>query len=224
MSITLCITYIFTLIITVLYCTVLYCTVLYCTVLYCTVLYCTVLYCTLMYCTVLYFDVLYCTVLYCTLLYCTVPLCSVLFSYLFFTSLTLKLSPQLHLYDLSMTEEGVFHVTSTPKGFFVNRCTRSVFDPRPAPNPHFSHELFNTLLDVSTSLRVSWQNLCVNASEVVAEGEGEVEGRGEAGDNEYNGDTSNSGALDVLTALFSQVSAVHIYHLHDFSPFYFTSC
>ena len=111
-----------------------------------------------------------------------------------------------------MTEEGVFHVTSTPKGFFVNRCTRSVFDPRPAPNPHFSHELFNTLLDVSSTLRVSWQNLCVNASEAVGEGEGEGRegegGEGDEGNNEYNGDTSNSGALDVLTALCSQVSAV----------------
>ena len=123
----------------------------------------------------------------------------------------------------------MFHVTSTPRGFFVNRCTRSVFDPRPAPNPHFSHELFNTLLDVSSSLRVSWQNLCLNASEVVGEGEGEVEGRGEGGggddgDNEYNGDTSNSGALDVLTSLCSQVSAVRIYMtLLHFTSLHFTS-
>ena len=120
-------------------------------------------------------------------------------------------------------------MTSTPKGFFVNRCTRSVFDPRPAPNPHFSHELFNTLLDMSTSLRVSWQNLCVNASEAVGEGEGEGEGGGGGGggdedNNEYNGDASNSGALDVLTALCSQVSAVQCSaHLHVFSSLPFTS-
>ena len=106
----------------------------------------------------------------------------------------------------------MFHITSTPKGFFVNRCTRQVFDPRPAPNPHFSHELFNTLLDVSSSLRTSWQNICVNASVDLGEGEGEGEGEGRGeGYEDFNGDTTNSGALDVVTALCSQVS-VHLLH------------
>ena len=117
-----------------------------------------------------------------------------------------------------MTEEGVFHVTSTPKGFFVNRCTRQVFDPRPAPNPHFSHELFNTLLDVSSSLRASWQNICVNASVDAVEGEGE---RGDEGSEEFNGDTTNSGALDVVTALCSQVS-INLYYI-IFMYFYINS-
>ena len=109
---------------------------------------------------------------------------------------------------LSTAEEGVFHVTSTPKGFFVNRCTRTVFDPRPAPNPHFSHELFTTLLDVSSSLRSSWHSVCANANASVDEGE---EGGDEGSESEeLNADSMNSGALDVVTALCSQVSKVHI--------------
>ena len=117
---------------------------------------------------------------------------------------------------LCTVEEGIFHVTSTPRGFFVNRCTRTVFDPRPAPNPHFSHELFTTLLDVSSSLRASWHSICANANASVDEGE---EGGDEGSESEeLNADSMNSGALDVVTALCSQVITLHICYTSLYHP------
>ena len=44
----------------------------------------------------------------------------------------------------------------TYSGFYVNKCNRSHFDPSPATNHCFSHELFDTLLQASPTLKAAW--------------------------------------------------------------------
>jgi protein TIF31 len=51
------------------------------------------------------------------------------------------------------------HITAIHTGFYVNRSSlgsKAKFDPSPAPNPCFSHELLDCLLQSSESLRKSW--------------------------------------------------------------------
>ena len=64
------------------------------------------------------------------------------------------------LYIEAVTEEGVFHITCIPTGFYINKSSRQYFDPSPAAISHFSHELFTTLLGVSASLRSTWDAHC----------------------------------------------------------------
>lgn len=54
--------------------------------------------------------------------------------------------------------DGVFQVTAIASGFFVNRSTKSRFDPRPAEQACFSHELLVTILGHSASIRNYWRN------------------------------------------------------------------
>lgn len=60
--------------------------------------------------------------------------------------------------------EDVVHVTAVPAGFYVNKTTIApegygepyVFDPCPADNACYSHELLDCLLQYSKSLRSAW--------------------------------------------------------------------
>lgn len=52
--------------------------------------------------------------------------------------------------------EGKIHVTAIPVGFYVNRSSGTKFDPSPAADPCFSHELLDCLLQHSNSLRCAW--------------------------------------------------------------------
>ena len=91
-------------------------------------------------------------------------------------------------YIEAVTEEGVFHITCCPSGFYINRSTRLIFDPLHAVNAHFSHELFSTLLGASASLRNTWhihrtENIVVNTSTAI---------------------DLEPGALDVVCTFYSQ--------------------
>jgi len=67
--------------------------------------------------------------------------------------------------------EDVVHVTAVPAGFYVNKTTIApdgysepyVFDPRPADNACYSHELLDCLLQYSKSLRSAWVSRCYHA-------------------------------------------------------------
>ena len=100
-------------------------------------------------------------------------------------------------HDYLSAEEGVFHITNTPSGFYINRSTRQVFDPRPALHPHFSHEIFNTLLGVSASLRASWRQQSLLPSPLQTEAEEEA--------RQAKGGDKLPGALDVISTICSQV-------------------
>jgi len=57
--------------------------------------------------------------------------------------------------------EGVVHITAIPTGFYINRSSSSgggvvTFDPSPAAQPCFSHEILDCLLQKSSSLRIAW--------------------------------------------------------------------
>jgi len=56
--------------------------------------------------------------------------------------------------------EGTVHITAIPTGFYVNQSNTSdgkcCFDPSPAGQPCFSHELLDCLLLKSPSLRHEW--------------------------------------------------------------------
>eukprot|EP00557_Chaetoceros_sp_GSL56_P006762 CAMPEP_0176493360 /NCGR_PEP_ID=MMETSP0200_2-20121128/9508_1 /TAXON_ID=947934 /ORGANISM="Chaetoceros sp., Strain GSL56" /LENGTH=1500 /DNA_ID=CAMNT_0017891019 /DNA_START=61 /DNA_END=4563 /DNA_ORIENTATION=- len=57
--------------------------------------------------------------------------------------------------------EGVVYITAMPTGFYINQSIYSqdgkmVFDPSPASEPCFSHELLDCLLLKSPSLRSTW--------------------------------------------------------------------
>jgi hypothetical protein len=52
--------------------------------------------------------------------------------------------------------EGIFHITATPKGFFINKSNRQSYDPLPAPVPHYHHDLLHLIESVSASFRNAW--------------------------------------------------------------------
>ena len=61
-------------------------------------------------------------------------------------------------------KKDVVHITAVPSGFYVNRTSIApegygepfVFDPRPAENACYSHELLDCLLQYSKTLRSAW--------------------------------------------------------------------
>ena len=81
-----------------------------------------------------------------------------------------KLVGDLLYIEVVTNDEGVFHITAIPSGFYVNKSSRAFFDPNPAAVAHFSHELFNTLMSVSTSLRLAWQKFTSTNLDSLAEG------------------------------------------------------
>lgn len=58
--------------------------------------------------------------------------------------------------EVHTVDDGVLHVTCTRSGFYINNTSHNGFDPRPATNPHFSHELLYTLLSASPSFFAAW--------------------------------------------------------------------
>jgi hypothetical protein len=70
----------------------------------------------------------------------------------------------------------------------VSKCNRSHFDPSPATNHCFSHELFETLLKASPTLRSAWASLCAT--------------RNVAGQQSTETDTTTP--LDVMAWMYSQ--------------------
>lgn len=57
-------------------------------------------------------------------------------------------------------DEPILNITAVPTGFYVNRSTVEngsyKFDPAPASNPCFSHELLDCILQASESMRNAW--------------------------------------------------------------------
>lgn len=67
-----------------------------------------------------------------------------------------KLRGDLLYIEVVTVNEGTLYITAVPSGFYVNKSNRSHFDPSPASNACFSHELFETLLKASPSLKAAW--------------------------------------------------------------------
>jgi hypothetical protein len=65
--------------------------------------------------------------------------------------------------------EPIFSITAVPTGFYVNRSTfengSCKFDPAPASDPCFSHELLDCMLRASESFRKAWEEAMAAAKE-----------------------------------------------------------
>ena len=78
--------------------------------------------------------------------------------------------------EVVTADEGLFHLTGTTNGFFVNRSTRNHFDPTPTANAHFSHELLDTIFGLSANCRAAWKALCSQVHEDVMGKSGALDG------------------------------------------------
>ena len=67
--------------------------------------------------------------------------------------------------EVLTSSEGTFHVTCNAKGFYINRSNRTHFDPTPATNHCFAHELFETLMLNSPTLQSAWVNITTRLNE-----------------------------------------------------------
>ena len=65
------------------------------------------------------------------------------------------------LYLYIVTSEGkFFHVTASPKGFYVNNCTMEKFDPTPAQVSYLSHSLVDLLSQLSNGFKKARIAIC----------------------------------------------------------------
>eukprot|EP01039_Chlorochromonas_danica_P005330 gene5330-5865_t len=69
--------------------------------------------------------------------------------------------------EVVLANEGTVYVTATPKGFYINKCSRHYFDPSPAAHPHFAHDLFSTLYGFSSGIKAAWTKLCSAADQAL---------------------------------------------------------
>ena len=71
-----------------------------------------------------------------------------------------RLMGDLAYLEVTMPNGSVTHVTAIPTGFYVSGTSTTLpkFDPSPAPNPCFSHELLDCLIQASDSFRLAWKN------------------------------------------------------------------
>jgi protein TIF31 len=77
-----------------------------------------------------------------------------------------KMQGDLLYLQVQTFDDGTLHITCTRAGFYVNRTSHSTFDPQPALNCHFSHELLYTLLSASPSFLKAWSQSLEKANDV----------------------------------------------------------
>ena len=72
-----------------------------------------------------------------------------------------KLMGDLAYFEVTMPDSSVVNVTACPTGFYVNRSVIAngsrKFDPSPATEPCFSHELLDCVIAASESFRSAWE-------------------------------------------------------------------
>ena len=78
-------------------------------------------------------------------------------------------------------KESVIFLTAISTGFYVNRSTRTSFDPAPASSPHFSHELLFSLIGAVPTFAMAWSDLVEQIRETEAAAAAAAEGQGGAG-------------------------------------------
>lgn len=79
-----------------------------------------------------------------------------------------KLRGDLLYIEVVTANEGTLYITAVPSGFYVNKSNRSHFDPSPAVNHCFAHELFETLLKASPTLQAAWKTVTQSGFDVNA--------------------------------------------------------
>lgn len=61
--------------------------------------------------------------------------------------------------EVLTASDGTLFLTTTAKGFYVNKSTRYIFDPSPLSQTGFSHELFNAIMLSYSKAREAWKHL-----------------------------------------------------------------
>lgn len=77
-----------------------------------------------------------------------------------------KLRGDLLYIEVVTSNEGTLYITAVPAGFYLNKSNRSHFDPNPATNHCFSHELLDTLLKASPTLQTAWNGVAQSGMNV----------------------------------------------------------
>lgn len=102
-----------------------------------------------------------------------------------------KLQGDLVYIEVATAEDGIFQITATNCGFFVNSSNRLSFDPRPSSTiQFFSHELLHLILLISPTVRQVWSSSLKAIDNIIAQAENET--------NQF------SGALDLIATLYGK--------------------
>jgi protein TIF31 len=77
-----------------------------------------------------------------------------------------RLQGDLLYIEVSLGSEGTLYLTATSKGFYINKSNRNSFDPKPtsSTSSFYCHNLFDTLLHYSATLRHTWSNFCKHSN------------------------------------------------------------
>ena len=62
-------------------------------------------------------------------------------------------------FEVRTAANSVVHITAMNGGFYVNNSTLNNFDPSPASNAHFSHELLHTIMGINEDFKLQWEAL-----------------------------------------------------------------
>lgn len=78
-----------------------------------------------------------------------------------------RLMGDLAYLEIAVPDGSIFNITAIPTGFYVNQTSTEPckFDPSPAQNHCFSHELLDCILQISDSFRLAWKAALVAAKE-----------------------------------------------------------
>lgn len=86
------------------------------------------------------------------------------------------------------------HITAQNNGFYINKSTTSVFDPTPAANANFSHELLETLIGASPAISHAWTALSKKIDEQMSK----------VVNSDEDITSSKANALETVAALYAQ--------------------
>jgi protein TIF31 len=87
------------------------------------------------------------------------------------------------------------HITAQSHGFYINKSSTSVFDPSPAPNANFSHELLDTLIASSPAISNSWNAISKKIDQEIAKS---------MQNTEEDIATAKANSLEPVAALYAQ--------------------
>jgi hypothetical protein len=86
------------------------------------------------------------------------------------------------------------HITAQNSGFYVNKSSTSTFDPSPAANANFSHELLDTLIAASPAISHGWAAVSKKIDQLATK----------SNDQEDDIATVKPNALESVAALYAQ--------------------
>jgi protein TIF31 len=86
------------------------------------------------------------------------------------------------------------HITAQNSGFYINKSSTSTFDPSPAANPNFSHELLETLIASAPAISQGWAAVSKKIDQQTTK----------LNDQDDDIATTKANALESVAALYAQ--------------------